>query len=238
MADEVGAMNFAFAIVSALLARERTGVGQLLETSQLGAMIGFMGNGNSLARTLRNGREKDDGKPAFIENAYRQTYYIDKNKRWFVIALVQEKDWVGLCRALGPPGQRLRGAAAYASFELRQKNTAQLKEALQEVFVTESRDVWLDALAEAGVVCAPVNSLTEVAEEEHNWENGYLTEVQHPEWGKVRVLGSAVQFHGTPAPPPSFAPRLGEHTAEVLRELGLDADKVTASGMTPPKPRL
>ena len=68
------------------------------------------------------------------------------------------------------------------------------------------REELLDALRAADVVCAPVNSLVEVTEEPHNWENGYLVEVEHPEGGRwagrrVRVQGKPIAFRGTPAEP-------------------------------------
>ena len=136
MADEVGAMNFAFAISTALYARTQTGEGQLLETSQLGAMLAFMGNGNSLSRTLVNGREKDDGKAPFVDAAWRQSYYHDKDNRWFVIAIVQEKDWRGLCAAVKCP--ELLADLRYSSASLRQQHTVALKQELQLIFGANS----------------------------------------------------------------------------------------------------
>ena len=175
--------------------------------------------------------EKDDGKAPFVDNAYRQTYYHDSEKRWFVIALVQEKDWLGLCEALGEEaGKKFLSDPIYSSFDLRRKNTIRLKEELQPIFATRPRQFWLDALMAVSVVCAPINTLVEVTKEQHNWDNGYLQTVEHPEWGRVRVQGTPTLFHGTPAPPPSIAPGLGEHTADVIRSVGLNLQELVAAG--------
>merc|ERR1712087_371064 len=95
-ADEVGALTFAFGILSALVSRMKTGKGQHLETSQLGAMCEFQANGTGLATTLKQGRMRDDGKPPFHNNP-TQTYYKAGDGKWFCISYVGQKFWEKTC---------------------------------------------------------------------------------------------------------------------------------------------
>lgn len=246
MADEVGAMNFAFSVVAALLAREQhpQGTGQHLETSQLGAMLGFMGNGSSLTRVLhaKDGKQGDSGKRPFEENGWRQTYYQATDGKWFVVALVQEKDWLGLCKATAR--QDLLSFELTDSQDNRRANTVWLKAEMQRTFKGESenknenngnsnsngnsdstagkgrtRDDWVERLQQCDVICAPILNYSEVAEEQHNWDNGYLTNIEHPEWGTETVVGHPTKFSGTIPDPPGAAPALGQHTQATLRDL-------------------
>ena len=88
------------------------------------------------------------------------------------------------------------------------------------------RDEWVRALRDAGVFCGPVLSYAELIEQPHVWQNGYLTEVEHPRLGRKITFGNPVIFHNTPATVPATAPELGEHTEEVLvKELGFSKEE-------------
>jgi crotonobetainyl-CoA:carnitine CoA-transferase CaiB-like acyl-CoA transferase len=87
-------------------------------------------------------------------------------------------------------------------------------------FQTSVRDEFVRKLRAAGVFCGPVLSYSELVDEPHVWVNGYLAHVDHPKYGRKQTFGQPVVFHSTPAPAPGMSPRLGEHTDEVLREIG------------------
>ena len=100
IADEVGALNFSFAILAAVVSKQQTGKGQFFETSQLGAMTEYQGNGGSLARTLHTGAQRDDGHPPFHNNA-AQCQFHDSEDKWFVVCYPQQKFWESVCTVVG-----------------------------------------------------------------------------------------------------------------------------------------
>lgn len=237
VADEVGALNFAFAIVSAVVAKLKTGKGQLFETSQLGAMTEYQANGTSLAATLHLGGMRDDGKPPFIDNP-TQNYFKAGDGKWFVLGFPVQKFWVSLCTVIGreellfhPKMQTLRD---------RGKNWGLVRDELSKTFETNTRDFWLEQVWSVGVIGGPVNNYMEVAQEQHFWDNGYLAEVpQHPhlpELGALKVPGKAIVFHGTPASAaPTTGQLLGESTEQVLTSLGFsgsDISRLVTAGAT------
>ena len=75
---------------------------------------------------------------------------------------------------------------------------------------------------------AAVRDYTEVAQDEGAYANGYLQQVDHPEWGTLPMVGSPIRLSDTPASPGQVAPELGQHTEEVLLELGLEWDAISA----------
>ena len=90
------------------------------------------------------------------------------------------------------------------------------------LFTTNTRDHWLAILRDAGMVCAPVNTLLEAADDPNIVENNYVQEILHPRLGKnIKIHGSPWKFSETPSNP-GVAPSLGEHNEEILNSLGYD----------------
>lgn len=219
-ADEVTGMTFAFAILAALVSRARTGEGQYLETSQLGALCEYQSNGAGLPTALKNGRTRDDGLPPF-KFSPTQTYFIDSEGKWFVVCWIVQKFWEKMCQVCERldliTDARTRGLSERA------KNVQFMKEELQKTFATNTRAHWIAALQAVQIVCGPVNSYMDMIEEPHFWDNHYFAEVSHPhlpELGKIMVPGKAITFHGTPAGPVTTGELLGESTDAILQEIG------------------
>lgn len=244
LADEVGAMNFAFAIVSALVARDRNnGEGQHLETSQLGAMIGFQAGGwNNVARVMHDGQMRDDGLPAYNRTPMQSSYQCGDG-HWLVINPANWGQWENVCHTLGRDDllRDARGITMFTPPSKRERNKGWLKTQLVEHFLAEtakSRDDLVREMREAGVFCGPVLSYKELIVEPHVWENGYLVEVEHPRLGRKATFGNPVVFHRTPATVPAAAPELGEHTSQILTEMGFtekDQTHFSEAGVTAKK---
>ncbi len=214
LADQVGSMFFAYGIVGAVLARERYGVGQKIDVSQLGAMLSLQSF--SLVSFLHNKRQmtRTSNRPANPVFAP----YKAADEVWLTIGVLDPKDWPKLCTALGRADliddERTKDAFARAI------NGDFLREELTNTIMTRPRRHWLDALIALEVPCGPVHDYEGVYNDPQIWENGYLVKAPHPQFPDYTAIGLPVVFGETPGEVTGGAPELGQHTEEVLLELG------------------
>jgi crotonobetainyl-CoA:carnitine CoA-transferase CaiB-like acyl-CoA transferase len=105
---------------------------------------------------------------------------------------------------------------------------SELFERLAEIFRTKTTAEWADILRRSDHRCAVVRDHAAIAEDAGAYENGNLQRIEHPEWGEVPMVGCPIRLSDTPAKPGVLAPELGQHTEEVLLELGMDWDRIAA----------
>ena len=89
-----------------------------------------------------------------------------------------------------------------------------------QIFATRPRDEWLKILMEADLPVAPVNRLSELTDDRQIMENDYIMDFDHPKLGKIKIPGYPIHFSKTNAKTKIAAPDLGQHTDDVLREIG------------------
>ena len=110
--------------------------------------------------------------------------------------------------------------------------TAEDRKALFDIlaphFRKKSSTEWGEILDGLGCRWASVNDYAAATEDEHNWINGYMQKVEHPEWGTVNMIGAPIQMSDTPVVPGQIAPELGADTEMLLVELGYDWDEIGA----------
>jgi len=223
-ADHVGAMFLAFGIGMAIVARERFGVGQHVDASLLGGQIAFqaMGFCRSLQSGFHNGF-RPGANPLF--RAYRCA-----DDKWIALGVLDPKVWPGLLRALDQPG--LATDPRFANPFGRWEHAEDLIEAIAGCFILRPRDEWLARLEACDVASGPVRDHLEVADDPQVLANEYVVTVEHPHLGPIRVPGIPVKLSETPGRIRSTAPELGQHTEEVLLELGYsweDLDRLRTS---------
>jgi crotonobetainyl-CoA:carnitine CoA-transferase CaiB-like acyl-CoA transferase len=220
--DEVGALACAWGVTAALYAREKTGRGQVVDTSLMGGVIATLGFimaapailGEEFPREIR----AEAGNP--IYNHYRC-----QDDQWIAIAHLQpERYWPKVCQALGL--NELIDDPRYNSVETRSKNARDLVAIFDERFATKPRHEWLDLLSQAGCICTPVQTPKEVSNDPQALANNYFLYADDPNYGKTKVVGFPWDFSDTPASFRRTAPALGEHTDQVLSELGYSAAEI------------
>jgi len=221
LADQMGGIMTSYGVLMALLVRERTGVGQKLDVSHLGSMIALQGlpvgmrqylDPDGLQPTARPGR-KNAGNPLW-------NYYRCGDERWIVLAMLQpDRQWPAVCEALGI--QHLEKDPRFADQEVRRENTAEIITIMDEIFATRTCDEWMRILKDTGdIICTPLQTVRDLATDPQVLENDYLIDYDHEYFGKVKVRGLPVAFSETPGKVTAEAPEFGQHTEEVLIEMG------------------
>lgn len=196
------------AILAALFVRERTGRGQRVETSLLHASLALQ-SGNVV---------EYPGKPtiARINPTYR--LYQAGDGQWFFLACGNQSFWVKLCKALDV--NELADDPRFASWLLRLDNNEALLPLLEARFASEPRAHWLAVLAAHDIPAAPVQPLTEFMDDPAVRHLDMVHEYDHPDVGRLRLMGQPLVFSDTRTADPGPPPALGADTEAVLRELG------------------
>ncbi|HEY79070.1 MAG TPA: CoA transferase [Dehalococcoidia bacterium] len=216
MGDELGGLVCAWAVTAALYGREKTGKGQMVDTSLMGSLIAMLGLimaapailGQEFPRAVR----AQAGNP--IYNHYRC-----QDDKWIAIAHLQpDRYWPNVCRALGIT--ELEKDLRFNSIEARAENTKELVAIMDKKFGAKPRDEWLQILRKEGCICTPIQSPIEVSNDEQAIANNYFIYVDHPVWGRIKMVGFPWDFSNTPAEWRREAPEFGQHTEEILLELG------------------
>ena len=215
VADQITAFMASHAILSALVARERSGIGQRVDVSILGSSLSML-YFNVLLGLLSQEvprHSRNDTDPL-------RNYYPCKDGKWicFTLPSFRIDTWKEFCQAIQRPG--LVNDPKYSSHTVRMENGKELISILNGIFSTKTRDEWHDILGQHGLLSSPVNSTIELKDDAQITENGYIVDFEHSVLGKIKFPGYPVHFSQASAGPKSSAPELGEHTEEILREIG------------------
>ena len=223
MGDHMAGMGAAGAVCAALLARDRTGKGQRVDVSLLRTGVYMMSWDISLALRLNLPIEPYDRSHAINPLI---TCYKSGDGRWFWLLLLQaDRHWGDLCRAVGREG--LMADPRFEHIEKRRENAPALVEELDRVFATKTMSEWGEILDRHNVWWALVNSINEVVTDPAAQSAGAFVQVPGPD-GTTPMVATPADFSGTPSQPQGLAPELGQHTEEVLLELGYDWDRIVA----------
>jgi crotonobetainyl-CoA:carnitine CoA-transferase CaiB-like acyl-CoA transferase len=130
-----------------------------------------------------------------------------------------------VCGALGL--ENLTNDPRFDSIEARSRNAGQLVVMLDEKFAAEPRAVWLERLNGAGCICTPVQTPKQVADDPQALANNYFVRMNHHLFGETKMVGFPWSFSDTPASCRRPAPELGEHTEEILNDLGYTAEEIS-----------
>jgi crotonobetainyl-CoA:carnitine CoA-transferase CaiB-like acyl-CoA transferase len=215
MGDHMAGMTLTAAICAALVARGRTGTGQLVATSlyrQGAYTVSF-----DLNTYLMTGHTIAVGQRESMGNPCMNNYTAGDGRRFWIVGLQGDRHWPALCRVVGR--QDWLTDPRFSDARARARNAVELIASLDDIFATKPLDEWAQIFAaEPEFFWSPVNSIEDVVADPQFHAAGGLVDVPDPD-GAVSMVATPADFHGTPWTPRSTAPKLGEHTAEVLAEL-------------------
>ncbi len=216
--DKLTAITAAQAVSAALYARERDGMGRLVEVSMLDAMLAFQ-----WPDAMYNHVFVDAPPPHFPELGATQKPW--KTADGFVATMApQQGEFAAQCRGLGRPD--IATDPRFATQRGRNRHAMELRALLEPLMAQRSTEQIVSDFRGLGAPVGRVNERGAVLDDPQVRHNGQLVEIEHGELGRVRLARAAARFDGQPVPSPSPAAHLGEHGEAVLQELGLDQQQI------------
>ena len=211
--DLCGGMNGCIGVLSALAARERTGLGQQVDVSlfESGLALGVYEAGYYFA----TGEQ-----PPKLGQKHRGSapYQIFPTKDGhFCIGAASERYWAKACKVLGC--EELVDDPRFAKKKDRVANNDELSAILASYFKTNTNDHWFKLIDAEGIPCGPVMDHVQVYNDPQTQAREMVAEVEHPSAGNTKTLGVHIKLRGTPGKVRRHAPMHGEHTEEILAEL-------------------
>jgi formyl-CoA transferase len=241
LGDSNTGMHLLIGLLTALIAREKTGVGQKVSVSMQDAVLnlcrvklrdqerlealGYLEeypqypNGTFSDTVPRSGNAGGGGQPGWVLKC--KGWQDDPNA--YIYFTIQEQNWAQTCRAIGKP--EWIDDPAYTTAKARQPHIFDIFADIEKWLADKSKYEAVDVLRKYDVPCAPVLSMKEIAYDPALRASGTVVEVDEELRGKYLTVGSPVKFSDY-TPHITGAPLLGEHSAEVLTELGYTADQI------------
>jgi crotonobetainyl-CoA:carnitine CoA-transferase CaiB-like acyl-CoA transferase len=221
LADRIVGLQVAFATVAALHHRDRTGQGQRIDVPMFEGLVSVI-LGEHLAGS--------SFEPSLGETGYQRS--LAHNRRphrtrdGYICTLVySDKHWRAFFEVIGQP-QLFDEDSRFSSQAERLKHIDEVYGYLAGVLATRTTAEWLDALTTADIPAARMNSLDDILADEHLSAIGYFRTIQHPTEGNIREISVPTEWSASQPTVGRHAPGLGEHTADVLMEVGFDRQTI------------
>lgn len=215
LADRLTGLHVVYAVSAALFARERTGQGQHVEVSMFESVAHFVLADHMAGRTFEP-TGSDAGYDRLLSPDRRPYKTADG---YLCVLIYNDKHWRAFFKAIGQPEQ-FEQDTRFSSQQNRSRNIRTVYAWVGEIMRTRTTNEWQALLDAADIPNQTVNSMDSLLDDPHLRATGFISEEDHPTEGRIRTLGNPTTWSMTPAQTPSYAPRLGEHSAAVLRRAG------------------
>jgi len=212
--DQIGAIFASHAIVAALLARERFGIGQEIETSHLTASMWLLGCRLQMGLYMKNPLpvtpREQSGTALF-------NYYKCADGKWLTLACPTPRHWVPICEAMGIPESTYKDDPRFSTNTARINNPRETVALLDNAFAKKTREEWIKTFEGKDIFWERVQNFEDLPSDPQVIANEYITDYTHPLTGETyKYQNLPMQFRETPAMRQGRAPLLGEHTEEIL----------------------
>ena len=223
LVDRLTALHAAYSVSAALYAREKTGKGQAVEVPMFEAATQFVLGDHLGGLTF----EPPIGEPGYARllTPHRKPY--ETRDGHVCLLIYNDKQWRSFFAAIGEP-ERFERDPRFSSQTARGEHIDAVYAYVAEVMRTRTTAEWERLLDDADIPHQPMNSPADLLADPHLRATGFVAEEHHPSEGTLHALAAPTSWSGTPLGVPAPAPRLGEHTVEVLREAGCSAGEIEA----------
>ena len=222
VADKTTALTVVYGVLAALFNRERTGEGQELEVPMFETMVNWVMAEHLWGMTF----DPPKGKPGYVRLMSKSRKPYKTRDGYIAVLPYLDAHWVKFCQITGYP--QFIDDERFRTLSDRVRNIDATNETTAMIMATRTTAEWLEVLASSGIPHIVVNTLEDLASDPHLEATGFWQSYDHPTEGRLRMPSFPVNFGATPASIRRHAPRLGEHTLEVLREAGLDPQTIAA----------
>jgi crotonobetainyl-CoA:carnitine CoA-transferase CaiB-like acyl-CoA transferase len=222
IADVTCGIYSAMGILAALFARERSGKGQFLDMALLDSQLTWLAN---IGSSYLNANELPTRNGNAHPNIVPYQLFRTGDDRHIMVAVGTEAIWARFCRVLGI-ADTIGRDTRFANNRLRIDNREELISALQEIFLRDAADQWLEKFREANVPAGPIYAVNEALEAPQAQARNVIVELEHPAIGKARSIANPIRMTGTPVRYHRPPPGLGEHTHSILAELSIEQDEI------------
>ena len=224
LGDAATGILSALGVVSALYARDRTGLGEEVTNSLMASLMAIQ----PAAIGYYLGTGKVQAKMGAASASLPPPYGIwrARDGKEMAISTYTYRHWPKFCQCIGLPD--LAEDPRFDTFEHRQANRREVVDIIQEALSQRDRDEWIPLLREHDQWAVPVRDYGDIFSDTDVWDNGLVAEMEHPLAGQLRTFGAPLKFSGTPEPPRKYPPILGEDTRAVLQEGGYAEAEIDA----------
>jgi crotonobetainyl-CoA:carnitine CoA-transferase CaiB-like acyl-CoA transferase len=210
--DKTTAVMTAQAVAAALYARERSGNGDHIHVAMLDVMLSYLWPEGMMQYTVVGKEDK------FLDANDRPDLVFKTLDGYLTCGTISDSEWQGFCKASGDP--ELAKDERFTTPTARSLNATARINKMQEYISRHTTAEWLERLDAADVPCAPILRRSEIVKNEQVVARGIITELDQPGVGRIRQPKPAAQFAVNQSAIRGPAPRIGEHSRDVLRELG------------------
>lgn len=220
MLDKATGYTVSQAVTAALFARERGKGGQLVEIAMLDVAMAFLWPDGMMRHTYL-------GDGAMVPPPFGKIYSLTATSDGYMtVGALQDSEWQGICKAT--EREDLATDARFSSPFGRIENLDALRDIMRDIMAEHSTEEWCRRFEEHDVPHGVVSALEDVHKHPQIRANGILEETEHPVAGPFRQPLPAAKFTKTPASIQGHAPMYGEHSDEILGELGYESDRINA----------